>query len=131
MDVVLYTDASPPRPVNSRLDCNYGPGNQRCLGCAGKSRGFMHFQPQPMPQAVTESFPVPLSVNVASRERVGSHSAHSCPYRVRSNVVRVAHDLVYLSLLRRWRAEYECPRNIRAVTAVLRAEVEKKKVALL
>src|SRR4029078_3754138 len=119
MDVVLYTDASPPRPVNPRLDRHHSTRNKLPFVCSGKSRRFMDFQAQAMSEAVPKSVAVALSVNVAPSERVGSHSGHSCSDRMCGNMVGVAYDFIDIALLRCRDSDDERTRNIAAITAVL------------
>ena len=80
MDVVLYTDASPPRPVNTRLDRHHRALYQRGLSGTGKTGRLMHLQPQAETQAVSEQLPMPTALNVAPGERVGSHPGHPYPH---------------------------------------------------
>src|SRR5215203_4119445 len=100
MDVVLYTDASPPRPVNTWLDRHHRALCQRGLSGAGKTGCLMHFQTQAMAQAVAEELPVSAALNVAPGKRVGSHAGHPRPDRMRRDVIGVPYDLVYVPLFR-------------------------------
>src|SRR5512141_1762036 len=131
MDVVLYTDASPPRPVNSRLDRNHRSRHQLRLGCFRKTRGFMDLEADAVAKTVPKSFPVSLRVNVAPSERIGSHSGHSGPNGVRSNVVRIPDNLVDVALFGSRLPDDKCPRDVGAVSLVLGSKVEKQEIALL
>ncbi len=91
----------------------------------------MNFQPQPVPQTVAESLPVPLGVNVASRERIGSHSGHSGLHGMRRDMVRIPNDLINLALLGRWRTNDESARHVGTISPVLRAEIEQEQIPLL
>src|SRR5512143_1485748 len=131
MDVVLYTDASPPRPVNSRLDRHHGSSHQLRLSCFRKTRGLVDLQAKAMAKTVPKSFPVSLRVNVAPSERIGSHSGHSGPNGVRSNVVRIPDNLVDVALFGSRLPDDKCPGDVGAVSLVLGSKVEKQKIALL
>ena len=128
MDVILYTDASPPRLVNARLDSYNRSGHEGALRRTREPGGFVHFQAQSVAETVAEPFPMPATLNVAPSERVGSHAGHSRANRVRRNVIRIAHNSIYLPLLRTRNAYHESSREIRAITLVLRAKVDEKEI---
>src|SRR5678815_4365462 len=91
----------------------------------------MNLETQPVTEAVAEGVPVPLRVNVAPSERVGSHSAHSGPDGMRRDMVRVAHYLVDVFLLRRRHPYYEGASDVRAIPFVLSPEVQQEEVLSL
>src|SRR5687768_10641281 len=131
MDIVLYTDASPPRPVNTRLDRHHCARHQRRFRGACEAWGLMHLQSEPMPETVPESLPVPVPLNVAPSERVGSHSRHPRPHRVRGDVICVPYHRVDFALFRGRDTDDEGACHIRAVSMILRAEIDEEEVAAL
>ena len=74
MDVVLYTDASPPRSVNAwlyRNDCSPDKGGLRGPRKPGR---LVDFKPQPVAQAVTECLAVPPCADFAWRDDASTAS---------------------------------------------------------
>ena len=52
MHVVLQTDASPPRKIDSRFHSYHRSGGKRLIGSGSQPGSFVHFQAQAVPQAV-------------------------------------------------------------------------------
>src|ERR1700737_5524054 len=66
MNVVLYSDSSPTRTVNSRLYRHNRPFAQRRLDGLGQARSFVHLQPQSVTEAVPKCVAIATVLNVAT-----------------------------------------------------------------
>ena len=131
MDVVLDTDASPPRPVNPRFDRYYRTGPQGRLRGARKTRRFMHFKPESVTQAVPERLAIPAPFNVAPSEAVGLSTRHSDLNRVGCDMIGVSDNLVYVPLFWRRLTQHESPCHIGAISAMLGPEVDKEELSAI
>src|ERR1700716_2110934 len=131
MNVVLYTDSSPTRTVNSRLYRHNRTFAERRLDGLGQTRGFVHLESQPVTQTVPKCVAIATVFNVATSQTVGILPLHARAHRLGGDGVGVPHDLVDIALLARRLADHDSACNVRAVAAVLRAEIQKQKVAAL
>jgi hypothetical protein len=68
--VILDANATPARPINARLDRHDCTRRQQSFCSSCEPRGFVHFDPEPVSEPVTEFLTVPTALNVVTRERV-------------------------------------------------------------
>jgi hypothetical protein len=68
--VILDANATPAGPINARLDRHDCAGRQQSFCSSCQSRGFVHLDPEPMSEPVTEFLTVPTALNVVARERI-------------------------------------------------------------
>ena len=66
MNVVLYSDSSPTRTVNSRLYRHNRTFAQRRLDGLCQTRSFVHLQPQSVTEAVPKCVAIATVLNVAT-----------------------------------------------------------------
>src|SRR3981189_1847735 len=99
MNVVLYTDSSPTRTVNSRLYRHNRTFAQRRLDGLRQTRSFVHLQSHAVTETVPKRVSIATVLNVASSETIGILAFHTCTYGFGSDCVGVLHDLVYGALL--------------------------------
>src|SRR3979411_2764909 len=71
MNVVLYTDSSPTRTVNSRLYRHNRAFAECRRDSLGQTRSFVHLQSQPVTEAVSKCVAITTVLNVATSETVG------------------------------------------------------------
>src|SRR6266699_685869 len=64
MDIVLDADSSPTRTVDARLDRHHGALSQQGLDGFRQPWRFVHFQPEPVTEAVSEGVAVTTVLNV-------------------------------------------------------------------
>src|SRR6266550_7582811 len=131
MDIVLDADSSPTRTVDARLDRHHGALSQQGFDGFRQPRRFVHFQPQPVTEAVSEGVAVPTVLNVATSQTVGILPFHSRSHGFRGDSIGVSYDLVDLALLTRGGTDHKRPRDVGAVALVLRAEIQQQKIAPL
>ena len=77
MNVVLYSDSSPTRTVNSRLYRHNRTFAERRLDGLGQTRSFVHLEPQPVTQAMPKCVAITTVLNVATGETVSILSFHA------------------------------------------------------
>src|SRR3954462_745197 len=115
MDVVLYTDSSPPRTVNSWLYGHYGALPKEGLDGLCQTGGLVDLEPQSMPQAVPEGVAVAMVLNVAASQTIGILALHASADRLGGHRIGVLDDVVDGSLLARRAANHHRSRDIGAV----------------
>src|SRR5688572_14261727 len=99
MHVILDPYATPPRPVDPRLDRHHGILRQDAVRRARQPGGFMHLEAEAVAKAVTELLPVTAPLNVVAGEGIGIPPAHSGPHGRGGNLVGPADDVIDLPLL--------------------------------
>src|SRR3954465_12233734 len=128
MDVVLYTDSSPPRTVNSWLDGHYGALPKEGLDGLRQTGGLVDLEPQSMPQAVPEGLAVAMVLNVAASQTIGILTLHPRTHGPGSDGIGMLHDVIDLALLRSRPTEHDGSGDVRAVALVLRAEIHEQQI---
>src|ERR1700682_6848626 len=131
MNVVLDSNPSPTRTVNSRLYRHNRSFAEQRLDGLRQTRGFVHLESQPVTEAVPKRVAIATVLNVATSETVGILSPHACTYGFRGCSVVVPHDIVDGALLVRCLADHDCAGDVGTVTVVLRAEIEEQEVSAL
>src|SRR5258707_15538776 len=91
----------------------------------------MNLQTEPVTKAMAEARPMTKPLNVAPRERVGSHSRHPGLHGGGGDPVCFLHNIVDLLLFRRSGTNDEGPCDVGAIALILRAEIEQQKVSAL
>src|SRR3954465_14519341 len=128
MDVVLYTDSSPPRTVNSWLNGHYGALPKEGLDGLGQTGGLVDLEPQTMPKAVAECVAVAMVLNVAASQTIGILPLHPRAHGFRGYRIGVLNDAVERALLvGRFPNDYRS-RHVRAITFVLRAKIDEQQI---
>src|SRR6478672_10466066 len=130
MHVILDAYPAPTRTIYPRLDGHHRPGGQSCSGSTRQPRRLVHFQPDPVTEAVPEQRAKTATLNVVTSERVGIPPEHSDPYGRRRHPVGLADDIVDPALLLRRLADDEGAGDVRAVALHLGAEVHQEKIAV-
>ena len=77
MNVVLYTDSSPTRTVNSRLYRHNRTFAERRLDGLRQTRGFVHLESKPVTKAVPKCVAVATLLNVATGQTIGILPFHA------------------------------------------------------
>src|SRR4051812_5231591 len=90
MHIVLDADPAPIRPIDPGFDCHHRTFGERAVRRPGQSRRLVHFQPEAVPQAVSEQIPKTALLNVVSGECVGIPARHTGPNVCRRALVRDA-----------------------------------------
>src|SRR5712664_671880 len=126
MNVVLNTDSSPTRTVNSRLYRHNRTFTQRRLDGLRQPGSFVHLKSESVTEAVPKCVAITTVLNVATSETVGILALHTCTYGFGSDSVGVLHDLVDCALFVRCLPEHDRARDVGAVTFVLSAEIQQQ-----
>jgi hypothetical protein len=77
MDVVLYTDSSPPRTVNSWLDRYHRAFPKERFDRLGKAGCLVNLEAQPVAQAMAKGIAVATVLNVAASQTIGILTLHA------------------------------------------------------
>src|ERR1700704_2310057 len=80
VNIVLEANSSPTRTVDSRLDRHHRALSQQGLDGFRQPWRFVHFQPQPVTEAMPEGVAVTTVLNVATSQTVGILPFHSCSH---------------------------------------------------
>jgi hypothetical protein len=94
MDVVLYTDSSPPRTVNSWLDRHDRALPKERFDRLGEAGRLVDLEAQPVTEAVAECFAVAMVLNVAASQTIGILALHTGTHRSGRHRIGVLHDSV-------------------------------------
>src|SRR3982074_3111565 len=115
MNVVLYSDSSPTRTVNSRLYRHNRTFAERCLDGLRQTGGFVHLETEPVTEAVPKRVAVATVLNVGASETIGILSLHARAHGFGSHGVRVPDDFVNGALLVRRLPHHDCARDVGTV----------------
>src|SRR5438132_11733320 len=77
MNVVLYSNPAPPRPVDAGLDRYNRAVSERRFHRFREPGCLVHLEAEPVSEAVSERFPIAAFLNVAPSERVGILTGHT------------------------------------------------------
>src|ERR1700674_2048828 len=131
MNVVLDSNSSPTRPVNSRLDRHNRTLAEGRLDGLRQTRSFVHLKSQPVTETVSKCVAVATVLNVATSETIGILAFHARTHGFGCQGVGVLDDRVDGALLLRCFADHDSARDVGAVPFVLRAEIQQQEVAAL